>query len=59
VAESGTEQSGPGSETSKEWKQYTIDLNERDLGRIKSGFFWSLAGQGKPLTFYLDDIQYK
>jgi len=43
----------------KEWKQYTIDLNERDVGRIKSGFFWSLAGQGKPLTFYLDDIQYK
>ncbi|MGA2034093.1 MAG: glycoside hydrolase family 2 TIM barrel-domain containing protein [Thermoguttaceae bacterium] len=43
----------------KEWKEYSIDLNERDLGRIKSGFMWSLAGQGKPLTFYLDGIQYK
>jgi len=44
---------------SKEWKEYSIDLNEKDLGRIKTGFFWSLGGQGKPLTFYLDDIQYK
>ena len=43
----------------KQWKEYTIDLNEKDLGRIKSGFLWSLAGQGKPLTFYLDEIQYK
>ena len=43
----------------KEWKEYSIDLNEKDLGRIKTGFFWSLGGQGKPLTFYLDDIQYK
>jgi hypothetical protein len=44
---------------SKEWKEYTIDLSERDLSRIKSGFLWSLGGQGKPLTFYLDDILYK
>ena len=43
----------------KEWKEYTIDLNERDLSRIKTGFLWSLGGQGKPLTFFLDDIQYK
>ncbi len=42
----------------KEWKQYTIDLSDRDLSRIKTGFVWVVAGQGKPLTFYLDDIQY-
>ena len=40
--------------TSK-WQQYTFDLGEKDLSRIKSGFLWSLAGQGKPVTFYLDN----
>ena len=43
----------------KQWKEYTIELSERELGRIKSGFMWSLAGQGRPLTFYLDGIEYK
>ncbi len=42
-----------------EWKQYTIDLSNKDLKRIKSGFFWSLAGQGAPLSFHLDDIRYE
>jgi hypothetical protein len=43
----------------KDWKQYTIDLSGKNLTRIKTGFGWSLAGQGKPVTFYLDDIQYE
>ena len=42
-----------------EWKEYTISLEERELTRIKSGFLWRLAGQGKPVTFYLDDIEYR
>jgi hypothetical protein len=42
-----------------DWKQYTIDLTGKNLTRIKTGFGWSLAGQGHPLTFYLDDIQYE
>ena len=41
------------------WKQYTFDLGKKDLSRIKTGFLWSLGGQGKPVTFYLDDIRYK
>lgn len=42
-----------------EWKKYRIELGEDvDLKRIKTGFFWSLAGIGKPITFYLDDIRY-
>lgn len=41
------------------WKQYTIDLTGKNLTRIKTGFGWSLAGQGRPVTFYLDDIQYE
>jgi hypothetical protein len=42
-----------------QWKQYTIDLSNADLKRIKSGFFFSLAGQGKPITFYLDDLKFE
>ena len=43
----------------KAWKQYTIDLAGKDLSRIKTGFAWVLAGQGKPVTFYLDDVRYE
>ena len=42
----------------KEWKQYSIDLAGRDLSQIKTGFCWVVAGQGKPVTFYLDDVSY-
>jgi hypothetical protein len=43
----------------REWTQYSFDLTGKDLGRIKTGFGWTLAGQGKPITFYLDDIRYE
>ena len=43
----------------KEWKQYSIDLADKDLQRVKSGFFFSLAGQGDPIEFYLDRISYE
>jgi hypothetical protein len=43
----------------KEWTRYSIDLTGKNLERIKTGFGWTLAGQGKPVTFYLDDIQYE
>lgn len=42
----------------KEWKRYSFPLKGKDLGRIKTGFGWSLAAQGRPVTFYLDDIRY-
>jgi hypothetical protein len=42
-----------------DWKQYTIDLADKDLSCIKTGFVWVLASPGKPVTFYLDDIQYE
>jgi hypothetical protein len=43
----------------KEWKEYTIDLAGKDMSRIKTGFVWSLAGQGAPVVFFLDDIRYE
>jgi hypothetical protein len=43
----------------KEWTKYRIALDGRDLSCIKTGFAWTLAGQGKPITFYLDEINYK
>ncbi|XAL98354.1 hypothetical protein OT109_12285 [Phycisphaeraceae bacterium D3-23] len=49
-----------GVELTTEWRQYTIAIPaDADLRRIKTGFFWSLAGQGEPVTFYLDDIAFR
>lgn len=43
-----------------EWRRYTIEIPEdADMRRIKTGFFWSLGGQGSPVTFYLDDIAFR
>lgn len=44
---------------SKEWKEYSISLEGKDLTRIKTGFVWSLAGQGRPVIFFLDDIRFE
>lgn len=41
-----------------QWQKLRIPLDGRDLSRIKTAFGWSLAGQGKPVKFYLDDIRY-
>ena len=41
------------------WKEYEIDLKGQDLARIKSGFYWTLAAKGTPVTFYLDDVKYQ
>jgi hypothetical protein len=43
----------------KDWQEYTIELNNLNLARIKTGFAWSLAGQGQPIAFYLDDIRFE
>jgi hypothetical protein len=43
----------------KEWKQYTIKLKGKDLSRVKTPFVWALGGQGRTITFYLDDIQFE
>jgi hypothetical protein len=48
-----------GVELTKDWKEYAIDLAGKDVSCIKTGFGWSLRGAGKPVTFYLDDIQYE
>ncbi|MEM6550669.1 MAG: glycoside hydrolase family 2 TIM barrel-domain containing protein [Planctomycetota bacterium] len=41
------------------WKQYSIDLADLDLTRIKTGFYWTLAANGNPKSFYLDAIRYE
>jgi hypothetical protein len=43
----------------QEWTEVTIDLAGKDLSRIKTGFAWTVAGQGAPVVFYLDDIKYE
>jgi hypothetical protein len=46
-------------ELTAEWKKYTVDLAGKDLQCVKTGFAWVLGGQGRPIAFYLDDIQYE
>ncbi len=42
-----------------EWKEYAVELEGKDLTRIKTGFVWTLAGQGSPVVFFLDDIRFE
>ena len=41
------------------WQRYTIELEGRNLTQVKSPFFWRLEGQGRPITFYLDDVRFE
>ncbi len=42
-----------------DWQRYEIDVAGKDLTRIKTGFVWTLASGGKPITFYLDDVRWE
>lgn len=46
---------------STEWKQYSINLEGKDLSSIIGGFAWSANLDFNPggATFYLDDIRYE
>jgi len=41
------------------WKQYSIDVGNQDLSRIKTGFAFVVAGQNRPVVFYLDAIRFE
>jgi hypothetical protein len=45
----------------KEWTQYTIDLNGKDMSYIIGGFCWATNIDVNPegATFYLDEIKYE
>ena len=43
----------------RQWKKYTIDLSGKNMSQIITGFMWVVGGQGKPVTFYLDDVSYQ
>ncbi len=43
----------------KEWKQYEIPIEELDRSRLITGFLFRIEGQGRRITFYLDNIQYE
>ena len=42
----------------KAWKKYTISLAGHNMSHIITGFAWTLGAQGRPVTFYLDDVRY-
>lgn len=45
----------------KEWKQYTIDLTDKELTNVIGGFCWATSLDKNPngAVFYLDDIRYE
>ena len=45
----------------KDWQQYTIDLEGKDLSSISGGFCWATNLDVNPsgATFYLDDIRFE
>ncbi|MGD2087155.1 MAG: hypothetical protein PVH61_13310 [Candidatus Aminicenantes bacterium] len=45
----------------KEWKQYTIDLEDEDLSCVIGGFCWVASKSANPdgVTFYIDDVYYE
>ena len=45
----------------KDWQQYTIDLEGKDLSSISGGFCWSTNLDVNPegATFYLDDVVFE
>jgi hypothetical protein len=48
-----------GVKLKREWKRYSIDLDDEDLTRVKTPFVWTMGGRGRPVTFYLDDIRFE
>jgi hypothetical protein len=45
-------------ELTTQWTHYTINLAGKDMSCIKSGFYWSAQAQGRPIVFYIDEIEY-
>jgi hypothetical protein len=46
-------------ELRKDWKKYSIPLEDKDRTRLITGFLFRIEGQGKPVVFFLDDIQFE
>lgn len=44
---------------SNQWKRYEIPLAGKNMGRIVSGFVFTVQGREEPVVFYLDNIQYE
>jgi len=45
----------------KEWRQYSLDLSDKDISYISGGFYWMTDKTSNPdgAMFYIDDIKYE
>lgn len=48
-----------GIKLTTDWVRHTIPLEGKDLSRIKTGLVITFAGQGQPLTIFLDDCVFE
>lgn len=42
-----------------QWKKYAILLEKYDRSRLITAFLFRIEGQGQPVVFYLDDVQFE
>lgn len=40
------------------WREYSFDLNGRNLSLIRNGFSWWTTTGHQPVVFYIDDVRY-
>jgi len=43
----------------RRWDQYEIPLGGQNMSQIICAFVWVVEGNGRPITFYLDEIQFE
>ena len=48
-----------GVKLSSEWEHYQISLKGEDLSRVRTPFYWAVAGKGRSVILYLDDIRFE
>ena len=44
---------------SRDWQPCSLDLSNLDLSSVLCGFGWVAVGSERPITFFLDDIEYQ
>lgn len=44
---------------SQEWQKYSINVKKKNMDNIITGFCFFTGSSGKPVVFYLDDIQFE
>ncbi|MEM9410382.1 MAG: glycoside hydrolase family 2 TIM barrel-domain containing protein [Planctomycetota bacterium] len=56
VAADDTTQKSREIKLSKYWKKYYLEFSNADLRRIRTGLWWSVRSENRPVEFYIDRV---